>query len=507
MLKNSVIALTIILLIIAGLTYLIYPRIASSAATWVQPSDSSTATAVSLASTPPASDEPVTISNTPTPENLTPVAAQVVSATATATTVSTYTPAPQIEGTPLVVTPRPTLTNQATAEYLDALATADAFIKGMATPTPPNSRTATPIIPAATGTLTPSPTSIKLVIVTATPTPRNIITVAARAAAATAVATAIGTYTPVPWNWVVPIVVTPEPATATPANAATATFQAAVATASAFVFGTPTPTPVNVWTATPTPFMRPVIGDVATPWLSPTPTPTPLPIPQALVGKIIFLSDRSGGPQPLPEPLVYVIDPDGSNLAVLTDYTFYNTALARDTYSADQQYRAFVRELGEVPAIFYFDYHDYLAKPITLFDVDYGAWEPVWSPTQEQIAVVSDASGDDEIWIANRDGSGLRRLTETNEAYNAREGGKNTFIPEVNGHPSWSPDGSKIVFWSNRTGREQIWVMNADGSNPYLLSPSRYNDWNPIWVKYTDPAREPVFGIGEISSVSAQSNP
>jgi Tol biopolymer transport system component len=253
--------------------------------------------------------------------------------------------------------------------------------------------------------------------------------------------------------------------------------------------------------------MRPVIGDVATPWVSPTPTPTPLPIPQELVGKIIFLSDRSGGPQPLPEPLVYVVDPDGSNLAVLTDYTFYNTALARDTYSADQQYRAFVKERDGVPAIFYLDYHDNLVQSISLFDVGQGAWDPVWSPTQEQIAFVSDASGDDEIWIANRDGSGLRRLTETNEEYNAREAGKDTFVPEVNGHPSWSPDGSKIVFWSNRTGHEQIWVMNADGSNPYLLSPSGYNDWNPIWIKHTDPAREAVFGIGEISSVSAQSNP
>lgn len=505
MFKNLVIALRltprqiIILLIIAGLTYVIYPRIASSAATWLQPSDSSTATALSATNTRPASDELVTITSTPTSENLTSVAAQVTTATATATTVNTYTPAPQIEGTPSIVTPRPTLANQATADYLDALATADAFIKGMATPAPPNSPTATLIIPAATSTLTPSPTSITVVLVTETPTPKNIITVAAQAATATAVATAIGTYTPMPWNWVVPIVVTPEPATAIPANAATATFQAAEATASAFVYGTPTPMPVYVWTATPTPFMRPVIGAVATPWVPPSPTPTPLPIPQELVGKIIFLSNRSGGPQPLSEPLAYVIDPDGSNLAVLTDYTFYNTALARDTYSTDQQYRAFVKEFEGIPAIFYFDYHDKLVKPITFFGEGQGAWDPVWSPTQEQIAFVSNASMDDEIWIVNRDGSGLRRLTETNEAYNAREIGKDTFIPEVNGHPSWSPDGSKIVFWSNRTRRRQIWVMDADGSNPYSLSATEYDDWNPIWIKHTDPAREPVFGIGELT--------
>jgi hypothetical protein len=300
-----------------------------------------------------------------------------------------------------------------------------------------------------------------------------------------------------PWNWVVPIVVTPEPATATPANAATASFQAAEATASAFVNGTPTPTPFNVWTATPTPFMRPVVGDVATPWLPPTPTPMPLPIPQELVGKILFLSNRSGGPQPLPEPLVYVMDPDGSNLAVLTDYTFYNTALARDTYSTDQQYRALVKEYEGVPAIFYFDYHDNLVKPITFFGFEAGgAWDPVWSPTQEQIAFVSDISTYEEIWVAQRDGSGVRQLTETDAAEFAAESGKNDFVPPANGHPSWSPDGSKIVFWSNHSGDSQIWVMNADGTNAYMPSPSRYDDWDPIWIKHTDPARDPVFGIG-----------
>jgi hypothetical protein len=455
----------VLLLMIAGLTYLIYPRVASSAGTRL------------LSSSPQGG--PIGEFRVPSFEF------RVVS-------LELETRNSELE------TPGPTPANQATTDYLDVLATADALIKAMATPTPSASRTI-PIMPAATDTPIPSPTSLMLVIVTETPTPKNIITVAAQAATATAVATAIGTYTPMPLNWVVPVVVTPEPATAVPANTATATFQAAAATASAFVYGTPTPVPANVWTATATPFMRPVIGEVATPWMTPSPTPTPLPIPRELVGKIIFLSNRSGGPQPLSEPLVYVIDPDGSNLAVLADCTFYNTALARDTYSADQRYRAFVQESNGVPAIFNFDYHDNVVKPITFFEIDAGgAWEAAWSPTQEQIAFVSDVSQYEEIWIANRDGSGLRQLTQTDEANSASESGKVGFVPEANGHPSWSPDGSKIVFWSTRTGNQEIWVMNADGNNAYILSPSRYDDWNPIWVKHTDPAREPVFGIGEL---------
>jgi Tol biopolymer transport system component len=36
--------------------------------------------------------------------------------------------------------------------------------------------------------------------------------------------------------------------------------------------------------------------------------------------------------------------------------------------------------------------------------------------------------------------------------------------------PQYSPDGTKIVFYSNRTGLDQIWVCNADGTQPVQLT-------------------------------------
>jgi Tol biopolymer transport system component len=48
--------------------------------------------------------------------------------------------------------------------------------------------------------------------------------------------------------------------------------------------------------------------------------------------------------------------------------------------------------------------------------------------------------------------------------------------------PAWGPGGSKIAFASNRTGRYQIWIANADGSSPSQLTSgaaSRAPTWSP----------------------------
>lgn len=367
------------------------------------------------------------------------------------------------------------------------------------------------------------------VIVTSTPTPDNIITAAAMAAEATQLAEAFGTATPVPANWVTPVIIVPQP---TPVNQATALLQKQEATARAFLFGPATATPPNIWTATPTatrtkvsfhnvavrnetstkrpkaaisatptptatatPVYIKLQGEVATPWVppSPSPTPTPVHIPSELVGKIAFLSNRSGGPQPLSKPLIYLIDPDGNNLAVMTGRAIYEAAIARESFSSDQRFRVFVKDALRfdnkmVPALYFYDYLYDAEEQITHFGAG-AAWDPVWSPTREQIAFVSNDSSNDEVWVINRDGTEPKQLTESNVAYNGREIGKDTFIPEINGQPSWSPDGSQLVFWSNRTGHRQIWVMDADGSDLYSLSTTSHEDWNPVWIKYTDSAR------------------
>ena len=91
---------------------------------------------------------------------------------------------------------------------------------------------------------------------------------------------------------------------------------------------------------------------------------------------------------------------------------------------------------------------------------------PTWSPDGRRIAFGSDRDGNREIYVMNADGSGVTRLTD-NDA--------------IDSGPAWSPDGRRIAFSSTRDGRFEVYVMNADGSGVTRLTDNDAFDWHPAW--------------------------
>ncbi len=52
-----------------------------------------------------------------------------------------------------------------------------------------------------------------------------------------------------------------------------------------------------------------------------------------------------------------------------------------------------------------------------------------------------------------------------------------------NEDPSFSPDGRHITYTSNRTGKNQIYIINTDGTNERRITTDRYNYYKPRWSK------------------------
>jgi dipeptidyl aminopeptidase/acylaminoacyl peptidase len=93
--------------------------------------------------------------------------------------------------------------------------------------------------------------------------------------------------------------------------------------------------------------------------------------------------------------------------------------------------------------------------------------DPAWGHSGK-IAFESMRTGNGDVWTVSPGGSGETNLTGSSKAFD--------------GDPSWSPDGTKIAFTSERdNGDREIYVMNADGSNPTRLTTSPGFDENPSW--------------------------
>jgi Tol biopolymer transport system component len=121
----------------------------------------------------------------------------------------------------------------------------------------------------------------------------------------------------------------------------------------------------------------------------------------------------------------------------------------------------------------------YTMKPdgteITRLTTDAAASEPGWSPDGTQIVFTSrrdlgpDGIANPEIYLMNADGTEALNLTQD--------------LATEDGHPAWSPDGTRIAYdsYPSTGGAIAVWLMDVDGSNKVWLPPAPGNDSEPAW--------------------------
>ncbi len=92
--------------------------------------------------------------------------------------------------------------------------------------------------------------------------------------------------------------------------------------------------------------------------------------------------------------------------------------------------------------------------------------QPIWSPDGQRIAFTSDRTGRWQIWTMEGDGSSPRQLTDD---------------PVAAQTPDWSPDGKLIAYDGGPNETSDIWVIPAAGVEPIPITNNKVQETAPAW--------------------------
>jgi len=105
-------------------------------------------------------------------------------------------------------------------------------------------------------------------------------------------------------------------------------------------------------------------------------------------------------------------------------------------------------------------------KPTRLTDSPAIDTSPCYAPDGSKIVFNSDRGGSQQLYVMSADGGGAKRISFGSGKY---------------GTPVWSPRGDLIAFTKQDGGRFDVGVMRADGSGERLIS-SGWEDEGPTWA-------------------------
>ena len=179
--------------------------------------------------------------------------------------------------------------------------------------------------------------------------------------------------------------------------------------------------------------------------------------------KIVFQSPRANGI----DTNIYVMNSDGSNVVKLTNLKGFAGV---PVYSPDEKLIVFQwRESN--------NFQDDSKWRICLMNSDGSGFRvitpgqandqvPNWSRDGKRLLFYSDRTGKDQIYTMKPDGTDVLRVVASEFSDNAA---------------FWSPDNKKITFASDRDGNTELYVMDADGKNPQRLTNTRATERGGVW--------------------------
>lgn len=243
-----------------------------------------------------------------------------------------------------------------------------------------------------------------------------------------------------------------------------------------------TPTKTN----TPIP---PTATFTITPSITLTYTPSPTPA-ESGSGKIAFTRIQNTSVQGETLANIYVINVDGSNPTPITNNTFPDVVLQESKWSPDGSRILYTRaqdvseildeELFWKAELFVMNSDGTNVQKISpvLQSIEninlenrIRDFQGDWSPDEKVIAFSSNRHsmlGQDEFEI-------YLLYLDTHEVEQLTSG------PGYSLHPSWSPDGTKIAFMSDRDNDWEIYIMNSDGSDVRQITKNQFSDRYPSW--------------------------
>lgn len=163
-------------------------------------------------------------------------------------------------------------------------------------------------------------------------------------------------------------------------------------------------------------------------------------------GRIVFLADTVRPDGEFGGNAVHVMNPDGTGVARVTPYM----SLSGPTWSPDRKRIAFNdHETGLIGVM--------NANGKNLRWLVKGDF-PSWSPDSRRIVFsrVPEDGGTADLYVMNADGTGVAALMDAQN------------VAATN--PSWSPDGKWVAFTGSYSGGLEVFVMDAGGGIPKLLT-------------------------------------